>query len=189
MVSTLFKSAQKQHVRKEIKELLRQSKSEKYLGLSNFNFEIEKLAIELGIQPVSCERDLNIFKQQLLIAPEGVKLIHDDIKNVVLQEEYNFIWLDFCGTLSRSTRECFENLYFTRPTDVIITVCFAHETSEIQSYINIYDRVNSYIRFFERYGLATHKTCEYVDSRIPMCAFFTKNIPAKKINSIKLTMK
>lgn len=185
----MYASVAKSFVRNEIASLIKKSNTKNFLSLSNLNFDIEKVAIQKNIEVHSCERDRNIFLKQREIAPKEVNLHLGDITELLSQKEFNFIWLDFCGNLSSRIINCLNTLKLTQPSDVIITLAMSREnkTSQKNYNLNLQHRENSIIDILNRYNLYTHKVYRYVNNKMPMAVFFTKNnILTETINVYQL---
>lgn len=172
----MYASKAKSFIRKEIALLVKKSNTKNFLSLSNLNFDIEKVAIQKGIEVHSCERDKNIFLKQIEIAPKEVNLHLGEITELLSQKEFNFIWLDFCGNFSSQIVNCLNTLKLTQPSNVIITLAMSRENkiSQKEYNIDLQHREDSIIKILNRYGLYTEKIYRYVNNKMPMAVFFTK---------------
>jgi hypothetical protein len=144
------------------------------LSMANLNFSLENKLKKKGCNVTSIERDKTIYNKQLKINKNEIIL-----KNKPLIKEdcskYNGLFLDMCGPYSKDTHKALQEV--PSKGAVVITLLKSRESKFAQQFIDLNDRVNSYLRLFAGLDYNVERYIEYKDwDNSPMIVFFMKKL-------------
>ena len=144
------------------------------LTLPNLYFQLEKLLLNDGKIVECCEYKKETYLKQLEVAPKDIILHHGDVCDMNLNR-FDGIFLDFCGSWNKEYSKLLLSVKIN--TQVVITLLMNRESKVTQQFIDLDNRVESYIRLLATFGIVIIKYGEYGQgTKSPMCVFFAKKL-------------
>ncbi len=138
------------------------------LTLPNLYFSLEERFLKEG-KSVNCTESLRvIYNKQLKIAPSEIKLFNKNIKNIDTSN-YDGLFLDMCGPFSNAIS--LSLLKLNKGSKIVLTLLMARESKELQKFIDIKNREESYILLLNRFNIQVEKYITYCDTT-PMIVLF-----------------
>lgn len=178
MVKKVFGGKSKEVVRDHVESLIRNYMT--IFSLPYLNFQIESKA-KLAI---CAEREEGIYKKQLKKAPSNCVLHNCKASEIIGQYTYNFVSLDFCGSISQELFDCLSRVRLRKNGKLIITLLKAREHPKWKHLIGK-DRIISYKNLLKKYGFHLYKTVEYMDTS-PMIVLFADENQHNSIDQYKI---
>lgn len=170
MLHTYTPGKTKGYIRNEVS--LHLSSCNHILTLPNLYFNLEKEFLSKGIKVDCTEVREDIYIKQKEIAPKGVTLFNKDIQNVEV-DKYDGVFLDMCGPFTESLSITIQKL---KPnTEIVLTLLLARECNNLQRFIDINNREESYVKLLNKHGVDVNFYVNYTDTT-PMCVFFGTKI-------------
>lgn len=155
-------------------------------SLPNLNFEIESLAKEA----ICVEIDSVVYEHQKSICPSNCSLYLGKASEVLeltsKTKRFDFIYLDFCGSISRELFESIGNCKIKRNGKVVISLLKGREHPKWH-FLKRKNRLDMYKNIVETYSkgrLHIYQTIEYRDTS-PMIVLFCRGSNLKEPKTIK----
>lgn len=163
-----FKNIQgdgKVNVRSMIIDLIETIKPKRTFTLPNLVFEAENVAAKYG-EVITCEIDSKVYKKQLkLNLNKNIKLNNCKASKIFEKYNFDFVWLDLCGSYSEELIECLDCL---KTDNLVVTISRCRG-------INVGNPDYFYKALFARYNFKTNKVINYNDTS-PMTVYFLENL-------------
>lgn len=158
-----IKGIHKTSIRNVIIQDIKSIKPNKSFTLPNLNFDIERELSKYG-KVICAENNKQVYIQQCNTPINNVSF-HYCQASRMLNDHYNFIYLDFCGLVSKEMVKCLNNIISRGYPEILyITVLAARENSYAKQWINPKFRQSSYVKFFNQFGLYPTHLYSYFDN-------------------------
>lgn len=181
MLLSQFSNLKKDFIRDKVIDLVEELKPKESFTLSHINLRVEDTCIKYGNLTIA-QKDIEMYQLQLGIFPDAK--VHNTTASLVIKNnQFDFCFLDFCSPLNKEVVDCLDNLT-TR--NLVITLLGAREHTFAKQFIDINNRLESYITFFKkRYNLIVSEIYLYQTGSPMLVFFFDKE--AEEVNIYRLS--
>ena len=169
----VFQTKKKQVIRSKVKSLVKEIQPRTSITLPCLNFEVEKELLKYG-SVIGVERNKTIHQKQKKIrekytALRNLHLFNGLASNILQKRDFEFAWLDFCGSYSRELHACVQNF---NGDNLIITICYTREHKYYTRAISA-DRDAFYYKYLLDSGFYPYKVFKYKSGVYNMAVWFT----------------
>lgn len=152
-------------VRKMVIDEIKKIKPKRTFTLPNLTFEAETIAAKYG-EVITCELDKKVYEKQLkLKLDKNIKLNNCKASQIFEKYNFDFVWLDLCGSYSEELINCMDNI---KTDNLVVTL------SRVRG-IKIENPDYFYKTLFARYNFDTKKIIYYKDTTAMSVYFLEKN--------------